>query len=232
MDLNVPLIRASWEKMKPVSGPVADRFFQYLWNDFPESKAFGAGGDVASLGFAFFQVGTFIVDHLDHPSELEPYLKTLGEGLRARGAQDHHYGWLGMSLMKTLADFSGNGWTEVLAREWSNLYSMVSELLQTGRRVETVHLTAEHNAAAAAGLGTSPDAWMDRRSPVEEPAQIPHTEPALATVTALPDSVRTQIRAGVQDAVRDAIRKEVERVASEELDRFRARWDELFKKAG
>lgn len=161
MDLNVALLRESFSKIKPVAGQVAEKFFNNLWTDYPQTQTFFRNTNMAAQRFAFFQALAFIVDNLDKPGELEPFLRKLGALHLAHGVQDHHYGWAGVTLIKTLGPFLAADWTQSLINEWAKLYQKIAEMMQAGSSehtgIEPALPSPEHLATASAGLGTKLD---------------------------------------------------------------------------
>lgn len=70
-----------------------------------------------------------IVDSVDDPTALIPFLQDLGRRHRGFGVVAEHYTLVGASLLATLAYFSGPAWTEDLERDWTAAYGLVAEVM-------------------------------------------------------------------------------------------------------
>ena len=70
-----------------------------------------------------------IVSDVDNLESLVPYIQALGRDHRKFGAIADHYGAVGVSLIATLAHFSGPDWTADLAALWQTAYSLVAQVM-------------------------------------------------------------------------------------------------------
>lgn len=248
MQVDTALLRSSLDKIRPIAGQVSDRFYENLWNDYPESRALFRDTDMGPQKFAFFNALAHVIENLEKPQELESFLKGLGAAHITYGVQEHHYGWMNASLLKTLSQFFTGAWTEALAREWANVFSYISAHMLDGakehgkgvvdnpdeslRHARTLAEDVAHQAAIAAGLEPgpmepskqAPADWAEHRP---EPT-FPLTAPKPVD---LPLELRQRIRSSVQDAIRETIREEVDRITREEVERLGSNWAEFLKKA-
>lgn len=69
-----------------------------------------------------------------------PYLQGLGRDHRKFGTRSECYPAVGASLLATLAHFSGGAWTEDLASEWTEAYTLW-EATVVGRERRTLDIT-------------------------------------------------------------------------------------------
>jgi NAD(P)H-flavin reductase/hemoglobin-like flavoprotein len=70
-----------------------------------------------------------IVAEVDRLDSLVPYIQALGRDHRRFGTLAGHYGPVGVSLIATLAHFSGPDWTDELAASWKTAYEMVAHAM-------------------------------------------------------------------------------------------------------
>ncbi len=70
-----------------------------------------------------------IVEWVDNPEELVPYLQRLGRRHHGFGVSAEHYPEVGASLIATLRYFSGDAWTAELEKDWVAAYGVVSEVM-------------------------------------------------------------------------------------------------------
>ncbi len=72
-----------------------------------------------------------VVDHLDDGPWLTEQLRALGEKHRDYGVKPEMYGWVGASLLETLASVAGDAWTPELSTAWSEAYGAIASLMQS-----------------------------------------------------------------------------------------------------
>ncbi len=132
MSLNVELIRSSFEQAKPIADKVADKFYEFLWADYPASAALFEEVDMKRQKKALIGALVYAVDHVDQPDKLVPYLKDMGKRHVPYGTKPEHYEWVGASLLKTFAHFFGEEWTDELNQEWTAVYSFIAETMLEG----------------------------------------------------------------------------------------------------
>jgi len=75
-----------------------------------------------------------VVTLADQPDELSPLLDQLGRSHVGYGVQPHHYPYVAASLLATLADTFGDGWTEEAADTWAQALAVVSERMIAAQR--------------------------------------------------------------------------------------------------
>lgn len=70
-----------------------------------------------------------IVEWVDDPEQLVPYLQRLGQAHQGFGVREEHYPEVGTSLVATLRYFSGPSWDQDLEKDWIAAYGVVSEVM-------------------------------------------------------------------------------------------------------
>ncbi len=132
MSLNVALLRSSFELVVERQPELTHRFYQILFERYPQAKAlFGRNAAAAQekmLGDAIVAV----MDHLEDAPWLTTTLKGLGAKHVGYGVTGEMYGWVGTSLLATLAEAAGQDWTPALASAWTDAYGAISSLMQAG----------------------------------------------------------------------------------------------------
>ena len=134
MELNVKMIRDSFAVAKPIAGDVANYFYKTLWEDYPQAKALFADAKMDKQKKALIGSLVFIVDNVDNPDKLVPYLKSMGERHVSYGTKEEHYGWVGSSLLKTFAYFFGDNWTAELEEQWTLAYNFIANTMLEGAK--------------------------------------------------------------------------------------------------
>lgn len=135
MSLNIELLRSSFEKVKPMAADVADKFYEFLWTDYPDSKALFEGVDMARQKKALLGSLVYIVDHLDS-EKLIPYLENMGARHLNYNTAPEHYDLVGASLIKTFAFFFDDEWSEELSQVWTDAYGVISSTMIAGAQAE------------------------------------------------------------------------------------------------
>lgn len=79
MSLDVELLRDSFEKAKPIADEVSKKFYEFLWEDYPASKALFETVDMKAQKKALIGSLVFVVDHVDQPEKLVPFLQEMGK---------------------------------------------------------------------------------------------------------------------------------------------------------
>lgn len=70
-----------------------------------------------------------IVEWVDNPEELVPFLQRLGRKHQGWGIRGEHYAEVGTSLIATLRYFSGPSWDQELEKNWIEAYGVVSDVM-------------------------------------------------------------------------------------------------------
>lgn len=130
--MNVQLIKDSFELAKPIATEVIDKFYETLWSSFPESKPLFANVDMTRQKKALLGSLVYIVDHVDNPAKLIPYLKKMGARHVGYGTKDAHYRWVGESLLSTFKFFFKEKWTTELHNNWVDAFNFISEKMIEG----------------------------------------------------------------------------------------------------
>jgi hemoglobin-like flavoprotein len=132
MSLNVPLLRSSFELVIERQPQLTSRFYEILFAQYPQAKPlFGRNTPDAQakmLGDALVAV----MDHLEDAPWLTATLKGLGAKHRGYGVTSEMYGWVGSSLLATLAEVAKDDWTPTLASAWTDAYGAIAGLMQAG----------------------------------------------------------------------------------------------------
>ena len=134
MNLNIPLLKKSFEKAKPLGVEITNKFYEFLFNDYPQVKPLFKNSDFSKQKMNLLNSLVYIVDHLEKPEELSTYLKDMGRRHVRYGTEEGHYPAVGKTLLKTFAHFFGEDWTEELNREWSNAYTLITKWMVEGAK--------------------------------------------------------------------------------------------------
>ena len=73
-----------------------------------------------------------VVDHVEDASWLKQTLTAMGAKHASYGVTSEMYGWVGASLLATLAEIAGPEWTPEVEKAWSDAYGAISGLMLEG----------------------------------------------------------------------------------------------------
>jgi NAD(P)H-flavin reductase/hemoglobin-like flavoprotein len=126
--VDVAALKASWAQVVPLGDQAAAYFYATLFSIDPELRAlFSTSMDsqrdrlLAALGH--------IVSHVDDTDTLIGFVQQLGRDHRRFEVRPQNYATVGQALLHTLAHGLGPAWTEQLAADWTEAYSIVSTLM-------------------------------------------------------------------------------------------------------
>jgi NAD(P)H-flavin reductase/hemoglobin-like flavoprotein len=189
--VDVAALKASWAQASALGDQVAAYFYATLFSLDPRLRGLFAtsmGGQrdrlLAALGH--------IVSHVEQTDRLVPFVEQLGRDHRRFEVRAQDYPTVGQALLYTLAYGLGPDWTEQLAADWAEAYTIVSGLMI--------------QAAAAAEQSTPP--WWDAEVIAHE-----RRSADIAVLTVRPGQ-ELRYRAGQSLAVESHLRPKVWRYLS------------------
>jgi len=130
--MNVTLLRASFEALRPQAPALVHRFYEILFERYPQVRPMFAHTDLAKQRQMLVQALAILVANLERQDILKNYLGALGARHSGYGAQDAHYDAVGECLLAAMAETAGPLWTDELAREWAAAYGAVAALMKQG----------------------------------------------------------------------------------------------------
>ncbi len=134
MSFDPKIIKESFELAKPIANDVVDKFYEFLWSDYPESKALFDGVNMNHQKKALLNSLVFAVENCDNTDKLIPYLEAMGSRHLNYGTQEEHYPIVGATLLKTFEFFFKEKWTPELNEQWSNCYGVISSVMISGAK--------------------------------------------------------------------------------------------------
>jgi hemoglobin-like flavoprotein len=130
--LNVPLLRRSFELVTERQPQLVHRFYQILFERYPQVRPMFSRSAPARQEEMLTAALVGVMDHLEDASWLSATLSQLGAKHRDYGVTDEMYGWVGESLLATLAEVAGADWSPELAAAWSEALGAVSSMMIQG----------------------------------------------------------------------------------------------------
>ncbi|HZR80500.1 MAG TPA: globin domain-containing protein [Candidatus Binatia bacterium] len=132
MALNADLLRTSFDLVVKRNDHVTGRFYDILFERYPQAKALFRRNSRAEQEKMLAEALAAVLDHLDDASWLGATLVALGRKHVDYGVTTEMYGWVGASLLATLAEVAGPDWTPELESAWTEAYGAISGLMLKG----------------------------------------------------------------------------------------------------
>jgi hemoglobin-like flavoprotein len=132
MSLNVALLRSSFDLVVERQPQLTHRFYEILFDRHPRAKALFGRNTAVAQEKMLTDALVAVMDHLEDAPWLTSTLKGLGAKHKGYGVTDEMYGWVGASLLATLAEVAGQDWTPALATAWTEAYGAIAGLMQSG----------------------------------------------------------------------------------------------------
>jgi len=134
-DGTVALIRSSWAVVAPRADEVARHFYATLFGLAPETRElFPVNMEVQRS--RLLRALVHVVQMVDRPDEVVPFLEQLGRDHRKFGVGPEHYDAVGVALLSAVAEFAGPAWTPEVEKAWTSAYATVSGAMRTAARAE------------------------------------------------------------------------------------------------
>lgn len=127
--MDVAALKASWAQVATLGDQAATYFYATLFSldsglrgMFPAAMGGQRDRLLSALGH--------IVSHVDDTDTLVAFVEQLGRDHRRFEVRPEHYPTVGRALLHTLAHGLGTAWTEQLAADWTEAYTIVSGVMQ------------------------------------------------------------------------------------------------------
>ena len=103
-------------------------FYSHLFLGHPEVREMFPVSMAVQRDRLLDALGRIVAEVSSHDT-LVPFLQGLGRDHRKFGTLAEHYPAVGASLLATLAHFNGTEWDEDLAREWTEAYTVIAQVM-------------------------------------------------------------------------------------------------------
>lgn len=131
----VEIIRSSFELVAPQAEDVGRHFYATLFSRAPETRdLFPVNMEVQRS--RLLRALVHVVQMVDQPDELVPFLQQLGRDHRKFGVIAQHYDAVGGALLASIAHFAGDAWTPEVERAWTDAYGVVAGAMRDAAAAE------------------------------------------------------------------------------------------------
>jgi NAD(P)H-flavin reductase/hemoglobin-like flavoprotein len=140
----VEIIRSSFALIEPQADELGRFFYATLFSQAPETRGlFPVNMEVQRS--RLLRALVHVVQMVDRPDELVPFLEQLGRDHRKFGVFAEHYDAVGGALLAAIGSFAGPAWTPEVEKAWTDAYGIVAGAMR-----------------AAADADQGPASWMGR----------------------------------------------------------------------
>lgn len=131
----VETIRASFALVEPRIEDVGRHFYGTLFSRAPETRdLFPVNMEVQRS--RLLRALVHVVQMVDEPGELVPFLQQLGRDHRKFGVLSEHYDAVGNALLSAVAHHAGTAWTPDVQAAWHDAYAMVASAMRDAAAAE------------------------------------------------------------------------------------------------
>ncbi|HEY6423154.1 MAG TPA: globin domain-containing protein [Pseudonocardiaceae bacterium] len=131
----VRLIRESFAVVEPHADKVVGFFYGMLFAIAPDTRElFAANMEVQRS--RWLRALVHVVQMVDRPDDLVPFLRQLGRDHRKFGVLTQHYGAVGVALVATLKHYAGDAWTPPVEKAWTDAYALIAKTMQEAAEAE------------------------------------------------------------------------------------------------
>lgn len=132
MNVNISLIRDSFNAVKPHADEFTEHFYHELFTRYPAAKALFARTNMPKQRKALAASLSHIVDYWDDREHLEDYLFKMGARHVKYSTEEAHFPLVAEALLATFEFFFEKQWTEELKGNWTGVYVFVQTHMLRG----------------------------------------------------------------------------------------------------
>jgi hemoglobin-like flavoprotein len=135
MSLNVHALRSSFEIVVARAPDLTHRFYEVLFARYPHARALFGRNSRPAQEEMLTRALAAVLDHLEDAPWLRATLGALGDKHTGYGVTPEMYGWVGESLLATLAEVAGPAWTPEVKGAWTEAYGAIASMMMAGSAV-------------------------------------------------------------------------------------------------
>jgi NAD(P)H-flavin reductase/hemoglobin-like flavoprotein len=124
----VRLIRESWAVVEPHADEVSRFFYGMLFSLSPGTRElFAVNMEVQRS--RLLRALVHVIQMVDRPDDLLPFLHQLGRDHRKFGVISSHYEAVGTALLAAIKKYAGEAWTGEVERAWAEAYTVMASAM-------------------------------------------------------------------------------------------------------
>ena len=131
----VAIIRSSFALVEPQADELGRHFYATLFGIAAETRElFPVNMEVQRS--RLLRALVHVVQMVDQPDELVPFLEQLGRDHRKFGVLTQHYDAVGAALLSAIGHFAGEAWSPEVEKAWTDAYGVVAGAMRTAAQAE------------------------------------------------------------------------------------------------
>ena len=165
---DIKLIEQSFKALAPKGPALVARFYQELFQRFPQVKPMFANTQPAEQQKKLLAALALVVKSLKKPDSLEAALAEMGRRHQDYGAVPAHYDAVAEVLLGVMAEQAGKAWTPAVAQAWQGALGLVKDRMLAAYDQDAHRKAAEKDASVRAlgALENTISPVIDRKSVV------------------------------------------------------------------
>jgi len=132
--LNVTALRESFELVAPRADQLAERFYEKLFEDYPDLLRYFTHTDFSEQRGKLIQALVLVLKSLETPDALTKVLHQLGKQHGDMGVHDDDYPPVANTLISVLAEYAEEAWNEELEECWRQALEAVATTMIEGAK--------------------------------------------------------------------------------------------------
>jgi hemoglobin-like flavoprotein len=230
MQFDHRIVKESFDKARPIAVDVLTKFFEILFFEYPAIGKLFENTDLDVLKPRMVKSLVLIMNNLENPDQLRPYLKDLGTRHTTYAVRPEHHDAFRDSFLKSLEYFFGEDWTGPLSLNWGAAFEFILDVMQPapqhlqipfpkGIKREIPDLNSSFISSTK--IQTNSDAKLPINiGNMIKSVEVPDLSAMPATAIHLPDELLQRIRDAATAMVRKAIESELETAMERELKKY------------
>lgn len=134
MSLNAALLRDSLELVAQREPLITKRFYEILFERYPQVQPLFSRNAPERQQKMLQDAIVAVVEHVEDADWLKQNLTAIGSKHVDYGVTPEMYGWVGASLLATLAEIAGPAWTPDVEKAWTDAYGAITGLMLEGAK--------------------------------------------------------------------------------------------------
>lgn len=127
----VKIIKSSFAPVERKADEMAQHFYAVLFSVAPDTRDLFPV-NMQTQRSRLFRALVHLVQMVDRPQELTPFLRQLGKDHRKFGVRDEHFDALGVALRAAVRKFTTVEWTDEVDQAWAQAYEIMARTMQEG----------------------------------------------------------------------------------------------------
>lgn len=142
-ELNIPLLKESFQALAPQGETLVSRFYDILFQKYPQVKPLFESVGMERQKRQLLGSLKFTVENLEDPETLAPKLVAMGSRHQGYAVRDAHYGMVADALLEAMAEVADDLWNSEIHKAWSDALGFIAQLFLSGYGQETAKQSQE-----------------------------------------------------------------------------------------